>query len=179
MLLVPRLASLRAGARLSRVRLDTLYAGLHVPHRLASSETDPKQGRAKDAGVAERDTSSAPKADQPAEPSFTTSTSKRAAETDKLPLPYLSRPLGVSGRPTSETPTWLERHPEWFDREVRLEKRKQIVQEATRGYFHDFHEMRSHGGKTWRSPNTMIRHDVRSNLCVCTYPTRKRSFSRM
>ena len=37
------------------------------------------------------------------------------------------------------------------------------IKDATRGYFHDFHEIRSHGGKTWRSPQTMIRADV------CTY----------
>lgn len=33
------------------------------------------------------------------------------------------------------------------------------VKEATRGYFHDFHAIRSHGGKTWRAPSTMIRQD--------------------
>lgn len=59
---------------------------------------------------------------------------------------------------------------DWYDRDARLEKRRLMyvtlgvdtndsVKEATRGYFHDFHEIRSHGGKTWRSPTTMIRGD--------------------
>lgn len=41
------------------------------------------------------------------------------------------------------------------------------VKEATQGYFHDFHKLRSHGGKTWRAPGTMIRDDVRdAGSCV-------------
>ena len=115
--------------------------------------------------------------------SYTDSVSGAAAEANTRPLPFLSVPLGVSKRPTSDRPTWSERHAEWFDRDVRLEKRRLMyvyhlstllqscvqsvsltrssIKEATRGYFHDFHEIRSHGGKTWRSPPTMIRPDVR------------------
>ena len=40
-----------------------------------------------------------------------------------------------------------------------MASRRAIVKQATRGYFHDFHAMRSHGGKTWRAPPTLIRHD--------------------
>lgn len=46
-----------------------------------------------------------------------------------------------------------------LDYDRRMEKRKVIVQQATRGYFHDFHAMQSHGGKTWRAPSTLIRQD--------------------
>lgn len=44
--------------------------------------------------------------------------------------------------------------------EERMAKRKAIVKEATRGYFHDFHAIKSHGGKTWRAPNTLIRDQM-------------------
>lgn len=37
--------------------------------------------------------------------------------------------------------------------------RKAIVKEATRGYFHDFHAIKSHGGKTWRAPPTLIKDE--------------------
>ncbi|WFD15023.1 Mitochondrial ATPase complex subunit atp10 [Malassezia arunalokei] len=87
------------------------------------------------------------------------SVSEAATEANAKPLPFLSQPLGITKRPTSEKPSWTERHAEWFDRDVRLEKRRLIIKDATRGYFHDFHEIRSHGGKTWRSPQTMIRAD--------------------
>lgn len=40
-----------------------------------------------------------------------------------------------------------------------MASRKAIVTEATRGYFHDFHAIKSHGGKTWRAPSTLIRSD--------------------
>jgi len=41
------------------------------------------------------------------------------------------------------------------------------VKEATQGYFHDFHKLRSHGGKTWRAPGTLIRDDVRDAGVSC------------
>ncbi|WFD33798.1 U3 snoRNP protein [Malassezia cuniculi] len=101
------------------------------------------------------------KVEEPAvkKPSFTQSTSEAAAAANAQPLPYLTHPLGVDKRPTSKKLTFAERHPEWFDRDARMEDRRKIVKEATRGYFHDFHAMRAHGGKTWRAPSTMIRQD--------------------
>lgn len=36
------------------------------------------------------------------------------------------------------------------------------VREVAKGYFHDYHVLRHHGGKTWIAPNTLIRDDVRS-----------------
>ncbi|KAL9933528.1 hypothetical protein V8E36_007704 [Tilletia maclaganii] len=38
-------------------------------------------------------------------------------------------------------------------------ERKAIVAEATKGYFHDFHSLRAHGGKTWRAPTSLIREE--------------------
>ncbi|UZJ52629.1 hypothetical protein CBS101457_001949 [Exobasidium rhododendri] len=94
-----------------------------------------------------------------AKPSFTTSASAVNAELDKKPLPYLSAPLGVRIRPSSRKLSWSERRDQAFDYDRRLEKRKAIVKEATRGYFSDFHAMRSHGGKTWRAPTTLIKQE--------------------
>ncbi|WFD26809.1 Mitochondrial ATPase complex subunit atp10 [Malassezia nana] len=98
------------------------------------------------------------------DPPYTSSVSEAAVASNAEPLPFLSQPLGVTKRPTSEALSWSEKHAEWFNRDARLAKRRMIIKEATRGYFHDFHEIRSHGGKTWRSPTTMIRADVRTSL---------------
>ncbi|WFD30303.1 Mitochondrial ATPase complex subunit atp10 [Malassezia sp. CBS 17886] len=87
------------------------------------NEQDPK------GASAEKRTQNPPAEDSaPAkpEPSFTTSTSEAASAANAQPLPYLSRALGVERRPTSETASWGERHPEWFDRDARLRKRKQL-----------------------------------------------------
>lgn len=34
------------------------------------------------------------------------------------------------------------------------------VKEVTRGYFHDFHKLKHHGGKMWIAPRVLIREDV-------------------
>lgn len=148
-----RLVRLHSGARLIRPPQQVLRARVPLARYLSvtvartADKKEPQEGP------------EAP-SDAPPEPnSFTSSTSEAAAAANEAPLPYLSRPLGVDKRPTSASKTWGERHAEWFDRDVRLEKRKAIVKDAARGYFHDFHEIRSHGGKTWRAPSTMIRHD--------------------
>lgn len=61
----------------------------------------------------------------PPEPSsYMSSVSEAATEANTKPLPFLSQPLGITKRPTSEKPSWTERHAEWFDRDVRLEKRR-------------------------------------------------------
>jgi len=46
-----------------------------------------------------------------------------------------------------------------MDQEKRLEKRKHLVKEATKGYFTDLNATRRHGGKTWIAPKVMIRED--------------------
>lgn len=96
----------------------------------------------------------------PPEPKFSTSQSKFAAEQDKLPLPWLDRPLGVATKPSKFKiqATRQERAQAYIDG-GRDEERKRIVKSATQGYFHDFHSLRSHGGKTWRAPSTLIRSD--------------------
>ncbi|TKY84728.1 hypothetical protein EX895_005808 [Sporisorium graminicola] len=76
-----------------------------------------------------------------------------------LPLPYLSFALGVPTPPSSSSTSWAETRDRLVSPEHRMASRKAIVKEATRGYFHDFHAIKSHGGKTWRAPHTLIRSD--------------------
>ncbi|KZT03768.1 uncharacterized protein LAESUDRAFT_658941 [Laetiporus sulphureus 93-53] len=78
---------------------------------------------------------------------------------EESPVPLLQRPLGVRDRPTSQSKTWADIRDEILDHEKRLEKRKYLVKEATRGYFTDLNATRRHGGKTWIAPKVMIRED--------------------
>ncbi|PWN39434.1 hypothetical protein IE81DRAFT_294858 [Ceraceosorus guamensis] len=90
---------------------------------------------------------------------FGDSVSRKAAEADKQPLPFLATALGVLKKPSTVPLTREEKRERFVDQDRRMAKRRAIVKEATRGYFNDFHATRSHGGKTWRAPGTMIRHD--------------------
>lgn len=80
-------------------------------------------------------------------------------ELNALPLPYLSFALGVPTPPSTAPASWAERRDRLISPEHRMASRKAIVQQATRGYFHDFHAIKSHGGKTWRAPNTLIKDE--------------------
>lgn len=46
-----------------------------------------------------------------------------------------------------------------MDQDIRLEKRKHILKEVSKGYFSDLNATRKHGGKTWIAPTVMIRQD--------------------
>lgn len=96
---------------------------------------------------------------EPLPSSYAPQSSSEFAEQGQKPLPFLSAPLGVSKKPSSKKLTWTEKRERQFDNDLRMERRKAIVKEATRGYFHDVHAMRSHGGKTWIAPSTLIRQD--------------------
>ncbi|PWZ00078.1 hypothetical protein BCV70DRAFT_226730 [Testicularia cyperi] len=75
------------------------------------------------------------------------------------PLPYLSFALGLPTAPSDSEPTWSERKAVLLSQEHRMASRRSIVEQATRGYFHDFHAIKSHGGKTWRAPPTLIKSE--------------------
>lgn len=122
-----------------------------------SSSTPPTQPDPSQA-ASQGDASS--KGSSPTDRNFTASQSHLAAEQDKLPLPWLDRPLGVAIKPLRHAPTLTtsERAKAYVEG-GRAEERRRLVQSATQGYFHDFHSLRSHGGKTWRAPNTLIRSD--------------------
>ncbi|KAG8682489.1 Mitochondrial ATPase complex subunit atp10 [Ceratobasidium sp. 395] len=76
-----------------------------------------------------------------------------------LPLSFLSRPLGVADIPSAKPKTWSKAREELLDRDKHLEKRRHLVKEVTRGYFHDFHKLKHHGGKMWIAPRVLIRED--------------------
>lgn len=40
-------------------------------------------------------------------------------------------------------------------------KRCGRVKQVSKGYFHDYNELRHQGGKSWIAPKTLIREDVR------------------
>lgn len=75
------------------------------------------------------------------DPPYTSSVSEAAAAANAEPLPFLSQPLGVPKRPTSESPSWGEKHAEWFNRDARLAKRRMMYVRRT----HTQHQ-RSHAG---------------------------------
>lgn len=60
------------------------------------------------------------------DPPFTKSVSEAAVASNAEPLPFLSQPLGVPKRPTSDDLSWSEKHAEWFNRDARLAKRKMM-----------------------------------------------------
>ncbi|KAH7910272.1 ATPase assembly factor ATP10 [Hygrophoropsis aurantiaca] len=78
---------------------------------------------------------------------------------DEIPLPLLQRPLGVQDKPKASIKTWADTKEELMDQKTRLEQRKSLVKEATKGYFTDLNATRRHGGKTWIAPTAMIRED--------------------
>ncbi|KAF8637924.1 hypothetical protein AX17_002545 [Amanita inopinata Kibby_2008] len=77
----------------------------------------------------------------------------------KLELSLLSRPLGVQERPTIFKKTRTQRMKELMEHDVRMEQRRHLIREASKGYFHDLNMTRRHGGKTWIAPKVLIRED--------------------
>jgi len=82
------------------------------------------------------------------------------AKDEVPPLPILQKPLGVKERPTTLAKTWEERKADLLNQEKRLEQRRHLMREATRGYFHDLNATRKYGGKTWIAPSKMIRQEA-------------------
>lgn len=96
----------------------------------------------------------------PPQPKFGTSQSKYSSAQDKLPLPWLDRPLGVPHKPAKHhAPKSRDAAVQEYLESGRLKQREAIVKNMTKGYFSDFHKIKSHGGKTWRAPGTMIKAD--------------------
>lgn len=88
------------------------------------------------------------------------STNTTESPTDTgLPLEFLSRPLGVSEVPSALPKSWAAAREELLDRGKHMEKRRHLVKQVTRGYFHDFHKLKHHGGKMWIAPRVLIRED--------------------
>lgn len=79
------------------------------------------------------------------------------------PQPYVAQPLrvalGVPERPltSKQLAAMPPSKPDILDYDKTLERRKVLIGEVTRGYFHDFNEMRRHGGKIWHAPSRLIK----------------------
>ncbi|BGP39825.1 Mitochondrial ATPase complex subunit atp10 [Rhodotorula kratochvilovae] len=85
---------------------------------------------------------------------------KQLEEKGTKPAPFLSRPLGVSEPPRKGKQSREEWRADLLNREKRLQERRHLVKQASRGYFHDYNELRQQGGKAFMAPKTLIREDL-------------------
>ncbi|GAA5964036.1 hypothetical protein JCM21900_001253 [Sporobolomyces salmonicolor] len=86
--------------------------------------------------------------------------SKRIEEKDTPPPPYLSRALGIAEPPRKGEKSREERRADLLSKEKRIEERRHLVKQVSKGYFHDYNELRHQGGKLYASPKTLIREDL-------------------
>ncbi|CBQ73541.1 related to ATP10-F1F0 ATPase complex assembly protein [Sporisorium reilianum SRZ2] len=144
--------------------LTRSVAGAAVRRTVAARRTLTSTPSLLNKSSSSKDTPSTPTSEPTPSPSPSTKplvreSSSSPEQLNTLPLPYLSFALGVPTPPTSSSATWSETRERLVSPEHRMASRKAIVKEATRGYFHDFHAIKSHGGKTWRAPTTLIKAD--------------------
>ncbi|GAA5916322.1 hypothetical protein JCM8208_007393 [Rhodotorula glutinis] len=85
---------------------------------------------------------------------------KQLEEQGTKPPPFLSRPLGVQEPPRKGKQSREEWRADLLNREKRLQERRHLVKQASRGYFHDYNELRQQGGKAFVAPKTLIREDL-------------------
>ncbi|SNX85093.1 related to ATP10 - F1F0 ATPase complex assembly protein [Melanopsichium pennsylvanicum] len=169
-----RPAALGSASRTSSLSTGrTLSTSASVLHKDSFTSTSPSSASPTSSGstcssktATSSSNSSASDSTSTSQPAAATSTkplvresSTSPEELNSQPLPYLSFALGLPNPPTSAPASWREKRDRLISPEYRLASRKAIVKEATRGYFHDFHAIKSHGGKTWRAPPTLIRSD--------------------
>ncbi|KNZ51744.1 hypothetical protein VP01_382g1 [Puccinia sorghi] len=76
------------------------------------------------------------------------------------PPPYLPRPLGVNDPPTTRPPTEQEKLAKLVDEQARLQERKHLISEVSRGYYHDWNQLRHNGNKLWTAPPSLIQDQV-------------------
>ncbi|OAV90241.1 hypothetical protein PTTG_12204 [Puccinia triticina 1-1 BBBD Race 1] len=72
------------------------------------------------------------------------------------PPPYLPRPLGVEDPPSTRPPTEEEKLAKLVDEQARLQERKHLISEVSRGYYHDWNQLRHNGNKLWTAPPSLI-----------------------
>ncbi|CAE6421646.1 hypothetical protein ACGC1H_001847 [Rhizoctonia solani] len=105
---------------------------------------------------------SLPSTENNASPSSTEGSNTTPTESQPdtgVPLQFLSRPLGVDEIPSALPKSWNAKREELLDRDKHMEKRRHLVKQVARGYFHDFHKLKHHGGKMWIAPRVLIRED--------------------
>ncbi|GAA5909892.1 Atp10p [Sporobolomyces salmoneus] len=86
--------------------------------------------------------------------------SKKLEEKDTKPPPYLSRALGIKEPPRKGKQSREEWRADLLNREKRVQERRHLVKQVSKGYFHDYNELRHQGGKAYASPKTLIREDL-------------------
>ncbi|GAA5881974.1 hypothetical protein JCM16303_003491 [Sporobolomyces ruberrimus] len=86
--------------------------------------------------------------------------SKKLEEKDTRPPPYLSRALGIKEPPRKGKQSREEWRADLLNREKRVQERRHLVKQVSKGYFHDYNELRHQGGKSYASPKTLIREDL-------------------
>ncbi|GAA5993745.1 hypothetical protein JCM5350_008218 [Sporobolomyces pararoseus] len=86
--------------------------------------------------------------------------SKKLEEKDTKPPPYLSRALGIKEPPRKGKQSREEWRADLLNREKRVQERRHLVKQVSKGYFHDYNELRHQGGKSYASPKTLIREDL-------------------
>ncbi|GAA6064624.1 hypothetical protein JCM10212_006069 [Sporobolomyces blumeae] len=86
--------------------------------------------------------------------------SKKLEEKDTRPPPYLSRALGINEPPKKGKKSREEWRADLLNREKRVQERRHLVKQVSKGYFHDYNELRHEGGKSYASPKTLIREDL-------------------
>ncbi|MBW0530770.1 hypothetical protein O181_070485 [Austropuccinia psidii MF-1] len=72
------------------------------------------------------------------------------------PPPYLPRPLGLEKPPSSKPPTKHEKLEKLIDTHARLEERKHLLSQVSKGYYHDWNSLRHNGNKLWTAPPSLI-----------------------
>ncbi|GAA5983212.1 hypothetical protein JCM11641_006852 [Rhodosporidiobolus odoratus] len=105
---------------------------------------------------------SSPSTSKPTAPHLTPQeqADRTVEEKNTKPAPYLSRALGVQKPPTKDKQTKEEWRRDFLSRERRLNERRHLVKQVSKGYFHDYNELRQKGGKAFIAPKTLIREDL-------------------
>ncbi|GAA5973296.1 hypothetical protein JCM8115_007114 [Rhodotorula mucilaginosa] len=85
---------------------------------------------------------------------------KALEEKGTTPPKPLSRALGVRDPPRKGKQSREEWRADLLNREKRIEERRHLVKEASKGYFHDYNALRHEGGKAYLAPKTLIREDL-------------------
>ncbi|KDE07517.1 hypothetical protein MVLG_02189 [Microbotryum lychnidis-dioicae p1A1 Lamole] len=85
---------------------------------------------------------------------------KKVEQRNTTPPPYLSRALGMTNKPSTDPVTREEWKRNLLSKQRRLDERKHLVKQVSKGYFNDYNELRHQGGKKWIAPNTLVREDL-------------------
>ncbi|GAA6027328.1 hypothetical protein JCM8097_002597 [Rhodosporidiobolus ruineniae] len=85
---------------------------------------------------------------------------KALEEKNTKPAPFLSRALGVKEPPRKGKKSREEWRADLLNKEKRLDERRHLVKQVSKGYFSDYNELRHEGGKAFVAPKTLIREDL-------------------